>query len=398
MVESPIMSDISLELYQLLERVLKFFAKRTAPLASPLVSNERLDLLSHWKLTPCFTRTVIYPIYFYPEPEVKNLPTIDDLAAQILSDCDPEIQESYRKLRNLTDLDLHEGYERMKKREKESKCSYCGQTSENLRKCTRCQAVQYCNRDCQQKHWKLHKVSCKENTTPATATSSVKDGAAATSTTSSGTPAMNRPPTSMSDTSGSGGGANDDGPKQFISLGIPDIIQCHYCSKILTMIKKCGGCLKTTYCSKQCQELHWKYGHKNECTAALLGKASKEAAASLPEYSAFSKQRDSAWREVNPSAGGEIETKCTFCGRMPSELIECHCDGALYCGTECRKSDWERHRSICRCKNCKKRSPSLMMCPCVRAAYCGRTCQKQDWPNHRPFCPLNKRKEQLLYD
>ena len=407
MVESLVMSDIPVELYQLLERVLKYFAKRTAPLVSPTASNERQELLSHWKLSPCFTRAVIYPIYFYPEPEVKNLPTIDDLASHILSDCDPEIRESYRKLRNLTDLDLHEGYERMKKREKESKCSYCGQTSENLRKCTRCQAVQYCNKDCQQKHWKLHKVSCKESTTiarpPSTITTNTKDGAAASTTTGSATTqAKNRPPTSMSDSSsgsgsGGGGGGSDDGPKPFISLGIPEIIQCHYCSRILTMVKKCGGCLKTNYCGKHCQELHWKYGHKNECTAALRGKTSKTGATHLPEYSSFTKQQGPAWREVKPTDEDEIETKCTFCGRQPSELIVCHCEGALYCGSECRKSDWEKHRGICRCKNCKK-STSLMMCPCVRAAYCGRTCQKQDWPNHRPFCPLNKKKEQLLYD
>ena len=387
MVESPVMSDISLDLYQLLERVLNYFAKRTAPLASPIVSNKQLDLLSHWKLTPCFTRAVVYPIYFNPDPEVKGLPTIDDLAAHILRDCDPEMRESYRKLRQLTDLDLHEGYARMKERERKSKCSYCGKTSENLKKCTRCHDVQYCNKDCQQKHWKLHKGSCKEITTePATATAtttSITDSAAATI---ASTTQVNRPPTSTSDSS------TDEGPKPFVSLGIPEILQCHYCSKILTMVKKCGGCLKATYCDRFCQEQHWKYGHKNECAAAMRGKPLK-ASASLPEYSAFSKGGQ-AWREVNPEMR---ETKCTYCSRKPTELVVCHCDGAYYCGTECRKSDWERHRGICRCKYCKKKSPSLMMCPCVRAAYCGRTCQKQDWPNHKPFCPLNKKKGELLY-
>ena len=368
MAESPVMTDISVDLYQLLERVLKFFAKRTAPSSSQLVSNERLDLLSHWKLTPCFNRAVVYPIYFNPDPEVKGLPTIDDLAASILKDCDPETQESYRKLKELKDLDKHEGFERMKERERQSKCSYCGKTSENLKKCTRCQTVQYCNRDCQQKHWKLHKVSCKEGVDPATLAA----------TTSAAATQADRPPTNTT-TSGS--------TKARICLGFPEILQCHYCSKILKTVKKCGGCLKATYCNKFCQEEHWKYVHKYECAAATLGKA-PEMSTSFPEYSAFSK--DKAWREVNPDVK---ENKCNYCGRMPSELLVCHCGGAYYCyRDECRKNDWEKHRSSCKCNHCGKTSLSLMMCPCFKAAYCGRVCQKQDWRNHRAFCPLNKKK------
>ena len=380
MIESPVMTDISLDLYQYLEKVLKYFAKRTSPLASPIVSSERLELLSHWKLSPCFTRAVVYPIYFNPDPEVKGLPTIDDFAAQILKECDPETQESYRKLKTVKDLDLHEGYRRMRERERESKCSYCGKTTENLKKCTRCHAVQYCNKDCQQKHWKLHKASCKDGTMEpdTTTTSATTTSTSSTSGTAATTSQMSRPPASTS---------TDDGPKPFISLGIPEILQCHYCSKILKMVKKCSGCLKATYCDRYCQEQHWKYVHKYECAAATLGKAPKMST-SLPEYSAFSKGGQ-VWREVNPDVR---EAKCTYCSRMPTELVVCHCGGAYYCGTECRKSDWERHRGSCKCNHCKKASVSLMMCPCVRAAYCDRTCQKKDWPNHKMFCPLNKKK------
>ncbi|KAJ6602425.1 hypothetical protein DFH09DRAFT_1124834 [Mycena vulgaris] len=40
-------------------------------------------------------------------------------------------------------------------------CSSCFHGSENLRKCTRCRRVAYCNEACQLKDWKDHKDVCK---------------------------------------------------------------------------------------------------------------------------------------------------------------------------------------------------------------------------------------------
>ncbi len=50
-------------------------------------------------------------------------------------------------------------------------CSFCQKTSANLKKCTKCASVQYCNRSCQSKHWPQHKKKCSEtlkliNTSP----------------------------------------------------------------------------------------------------------------------------------------------------------------------------------------------------------------------------------------
>ena len=39
-------------------------------------------------------------------------------------------------------------------------CAYCGSNSENLKACTRCKKVKYCGKDCQGKHWNLHKKNC----------------------------------------------------------------------------------------------------------------------------------------------------------------------------------------------------------------------------------------------
>ena len=40
-------------------------------------------------------------------------------------------------------------------------CSACGKKSDTLMKCRACKCVWYCDKDCQNKHWKEHKKECK---------------------------------------------------------------------------------------------------------------------------------------------------------------------------------------------------------------------------------------------
>ena len=42
-----------------------------------------------------------------------------------------------------------------------SVCAACGKSGDNLKACTACHLVKYCNRECQSAHWKLHKKRCK---------------------------------------------------------------------------------------------------------------------------------------------------------------------------------------------------------------------------------------------
>ncbi|KAI9835783.1 MAG: hypothetical protein M1837_003667 [Sclerophora amabilis] len=42
-------------------------------------------------------------------------------------------------------------------------CQHCGRTSGNLKACARCQAVRYCNHECQKAAWKAHKKICGTN-------------------------------------------------------------------------------------------------------------------------------------------------------------------------------------------------------------------------------------------
>ena len=40
-------------------------------------------------------------------------------------------------------------------------CSACGKSSDTLKECTACKCVWYCDKDCQNKHWKEHKKECR---------------------------------------------------------------------------------------------------------------------------------------------------------------------------------------------------------------------------------------------
>jgi hypothetical protein len=58
-------------------------------------------------------------------------------------------------------------------------CATCGITNyggANLSKCGRCLLILYCSRDCQKKHWSIHKGECQPRNVPAgTATVTIKD-------------------------------------------------------------------------------------------------------------------------------------------------------------------------------------------------------------------------------
>ncbi|KAK6175673.1 hypothetical protein SNE40_014076 [Patella caerulea] len=48
-------------------------------------------------------------------------------------------------------------------------------------------------------------------------------------------------------------------------------LMCAHCSqKPKTGLKKCTGCKAAQYCSKICQKLDWKYGHKQICSGYVL--------------------------------------------------------------------------------------------------------------------------------
>lgn len=43
------------------------------------------------------------------------------------------------------------------------RCLFCIKVLEEVNKCSRCRTATYCDRECQRKHWKVHKNSCQDS-------------------------------------------------------------------------------------------------------------------------------------------------------------------------------------------------------------------------------------------
>ena len=115
----------------LLQNILNYFASRTvSTLMKPI--SARYKLLVKHKISQYFTRAVIYPLYSNSSMTGLEIPNPFDLRS--LSISKPVLDQS--------------------------KCSFCGKHSEDLKKCSRCRLMQYCNRECQKKHWRTHKSAC----------------------------------------------------------------------------------------------------------------------------------------------------------------------------------------------------------------------------------------------
>ena len=113
---------------QLLQKIFNYFASRTvSTFKSPV--NDRHKLLIANKINHHFTRAVVYPLY----PNSNN-----------------------------TELEMHNLFDFVAKQIPYQKmCSCCGNLSQALRRCSRCQLAHYCNQECQKKHWGTHKSVCR---------------------------------------------------------------------------------------------------------------------------------------------------------------------------------------------------------------------------------------------
>ena len=116
-----------------------------------------------------------------------------------------------------------------------SRCTYCSKASNELKMCLACHAAQYCNKECQKKHWRDHKRECKSGDIRAKSDmiGIPIDGYNSTSSTI----------------------------EHNINNG------CSFCALVTEGLKRCTRCKKAQYCGKACQENHWKE-HKQVCIAS----------------------------------------------------------------------------------------------------------------------------------
>ncbi|XP_078326346.1 uncharacterized protein LOC111126427 [Crassostrea virginica] len=230
-------------------------------------------------------------------------------------------------------------------------CSFCGQQQTDLLRCSRCKNTFYCSKICQKKHWKKgHKEMCK-----TACSQDLKS-------------------------------SND---------------MCHYCNSESNHLKKCTGCEKVLYCSKDCQTKDWTQRHKHECKGISHTEDLKSRHI-VP---------DRVLQEVVDSDGDEfkpilLET-CPVCG-ISCKLKFCQrCLKQKYCSSQCQKSDWGEHKKNCTkretstylrdgekeitcpeaiCAYCKNKYVTVSCMGCRSIYYCTKSCQTLDWNKHKISC------------
>ena len=132
---------------ELCTNILNYFTKCTAA-TSPPVTNATYKSLVKKKVEHHFKRAVIYPLYPNLDELMFNSSYVVMIKTLLTQDTLPIAKDfPYWFLYTAACL-------------KENKCSYCNCIKEGLLKCSRCHLVQYCDINCQKKHWKTHKPFC----------------------------------------------------------------------------------------------------------------------------------------------------------------------------------------------------------------------------------------------
>ncbi|CAD7696965.1 unnamed protein product [Ostreobium quekettii] len=136
-------------------------------------------------------------------------------------------------------------------------CERCG-VSGCLRRCPKCDTAFYCSRKCERTDARRHRAECQ-----AIADGEGDEGGSGeeTGTPTLGGEAARQPGVEEGHQSKAAAakGSSGSGEKSTVSKQLT----CHHCGTAGAK-KKCGGCNKTFYCSRECQRQDWKR-HRKEC-------------------------------------------------------------------------------------------------------------------------------------
>lgn len=254
----------------LLKKVLMYFAHRTVG-RSLSKAKGHLQSLKRQKIDQYFTRAIIYPLFADPDSYVVDMEQAKGSVSSLLES-------------------LHAGGGKLPEEKPNAAsdkkcCANCGLKGDDLKRCADCGQVRYCSRECQKKHWKIHKMDCKKSSSSS----------------------KQKNIESSSD------------------ICVLDSNHCNTCGKMDTNLKKCGACGRSWYCSQDCQRKDWKE-HKKVCKALKKN---------VPASSSLTSQSDAT------------ETTCGGCKRESSSLRPCPCHKVAYCSTNCQRTDWIRHKVDC---------------------------------------------------
>ena len=106
-----------------------------------------------------------------------------------------------------------------------------------------CKSVSYCSKECQTLDWPGHSKKCNRPTDDPSSSDLHKTSSMAASSKIQG--------------------HSDDSEREPTSLATS---KCAHCSKTKSSLKRCGKCRSISYCSVECQRLHWPQ-HKHACSA-----------------------------------------------------------------------------------------------------------------------------------
>ena len=273
--------------FELLKKVLPYFARRTVGHSLSKAKKGHLRLLKRHKIDQYFTRAMVYPLFADPDTYVVDMEITPSLTKKMSLLDDETLKQATNETVEEKTAASTDGKRR---------CANCGKVVSEIKRCADCGKVKYCSRECQRKHWKIHKLECKK---PSSNSKPINNKMADSESTSPG-------------------------------IGLHDRDCCSSCGRKSVKLKKCGACSKAWYCSQECQRSDWKE-HKKVCKP--LNEANP----------ATSTEQDKSNSAFLPTA----MTKCGGCERESSSLRPCPCHKIAYCSTACQRMDWTRHKKDC---------------------------------------------------
>ena len=193
----------------LLQKIFDTFSRRTRqPAEHPLAK---------FGLQQYFRRAVLYHLCCDYETPQNHLPIESMLSSSLFpKDKDPPITSSNKLCTEPTSSLLPEDKEPPVTSSDKS-CTYCMVKLSKVMTCSSCHNVSYCGIECQRKHWKVHKSSCRNGDKAESIGTSAVD------------------------------------------------ITCGGCGKASVNLRKCTQCKSIMYCSKECQRKDW-IKHNTSCT------------------------------------------------------------------------------------------------------------------------------------
>ena len=135
----------------ILKPVFSYFAQRTVVTSEETVG--QVALLKKLNIAQYFDRAIVYPLYCDQDLFFQKNLLLNEISSvsHLPQDIPHERVQSQTKLIAESDL----------KASDDKKCTFCGTHPNKPRKCIGCGEVQYCDKDCQKKDWKKHKLVCQ---------------------------------------------------------------------------------------------------------------------------------------------------------------------------------------------------------------------------------------------